>query len=85
MARRFCGEPSLPYSPAELGDRLGLTASVLGSLALKHPDYDPDVLLDYAGRIVTSISYLAGAEEAKFVDGIDAYVRVGNYGLRVAL
>jgi len=78
----------VPVQPADV-DRIGLMTAVLESQIRQRPDCSAEELAECiatAGRVATSASFLAGAVQQGFVQGIDAYVRgAPEYGIRVVL
>ncbi len=89
MARRLGNDSrwpdNLPFEPMDIPDAVGPQAEIINSLSQTGPELDPDQVLERSTRIVRSLAFLAGATEAGFVENIDAYMRAGDYGVRVVL
>ena len=74
----------LPFEPEDLG-RQEIAAALLGSLAVKEGSLPPELQLQHALRIATSLEFLAGAVKSRFIGGIDARISGGTYDIDVAL
>ncbi len=67
------------YASDELD--VNLAAVVLRSVAEAHPEInDPDIILDRATRVTSSLGHLVGS--AEFCGGVDALLEVGSYEIR---